>query len=81
MYAGPDDGDGRIGNALPSLYFLGNGMTDPKLDASKLFKQVDPAPTSTLSEYEREQEAIRKNRERLKAERLAREAKIYPPTE
>jgi hypothetical protein len=29
-----------------------------------------------VSEYEREQMAIRKNRERLKAERLAREAKI-----
>jgi hypothetical protein len=46
-------------------------MTDPKLEASKMFKQEVPA--SAMSEYEREQDAIRKNRERLKAERLARE--------
>jgi len=38
-----------------------------------MFKQEEPA--STLSEYEREQLAIQKNHERLKAERLAREAK------
>ena len=45
-------------------------MTDPKSEASKLFKQEQP--TSTLSEYERGQLAIRKkNLERLKAERLA----------
>jgi hypothetical protein len=49
-------------------------MTDPKAEASKLFKQEQP--TSTLSDYEREQLAIQKNRERLKAERLAREAKV-----
>jgi hypothetical protein len=59
-------------DTLPSLYFLGNRMTDPKLEASKHFRQEQPA--STYSEYEREQEAIRKNRKRLKAERLAREA-------
>jgi hypothetical protein len=39
----------------------------------QLFKQAEPAPT--ISEYEREQRAIRANYERLKAERLAREAK------
>jgi hypothetical protein len=49
-------------------------MTDPKLEASKIFKQLEPTPR--MSEYEREQESIRQNRERLKAERLAREAKI-----
>jgi len=49
-------------------------MTDPKSEAPKMFKQ--DKPTSTLSEYEREQLAIQKNRDRLKAERLAREAKI-----
>jgi hypothetical protein len=49
-------------------------MTDPKLEASKLFKQEQPP--STMSEHECEQLAIQKNRERLKAERLAREAKI-----
>jgi hypothetical protein len=53
-------------------------MTDPKLEASKLFKQEQPA--STLSEYEREQLAIQKNRERLKAERLAREASYDGPS-
>jgi hypothetical protein len=49
-------------------------MTDPKLEASKIFKPEER--TSKMSEYEREQESIRKNRDRLKAERLAREAKI-----
>jgi hypothetical protein len=33
-----------------------------------------------VSEYKRERDSIRKNRERLKAERLTREAKIYPLT-
>jgi hypothetical protein len=39
----------------------------------QLFEQAEPAPT--ISEYEREQRTIRANYERLKAERLAREAK------
>jgi hypothetical protein len=47
-------------------------MTDPKIEASKMFKPEQPA--SNLSDYEREQLAVRKNLERLKAERLAREA-------
>jgi hypothetical protein len=47
-------------------------MTDPKTEASKLFKQEQP--TSTLSDYEREQQAIKANYEKLKAERLARES-------
>jgi hypothetical protein len=46
-------------------------MIDPKIEAL-LFKQ--PAPTPTISEYAREQLALHANRERLKAERLAREA-------
>jgi hypothetical protein len=50
-------------------------MTNPKLEAMKLFKQQED-PTPTMSEYDREQLAIQKNRERLKAERLMREAKI-----
>jgi hypothetical protein len=41
-------------------------------EAERLFEQVRPAPT--IGEYEREQQAIRSNFERLKAERLAREA-------
>jgi hypothetical protein len=48
-------------------------MTDLKLEASQFFKQ--PEPTPVMTEYEREQLAIQKNRERLKAERLAREAR------
>jgi hypothetical protein len=53
--------------------FLGRQMTDPKLEASQFFKQ--PEPALTMSAYQLEQETIRKNRERLRAERLAREAK------
>jgi len=49
-------------------------MIDLKLEAMRLFKPEETA--STVSEYEREQMAVCKNRERLKAERLAREAKI-----
>ena len=74
MYAATDDGDGRIGHVLPSPFSKGNRMIDLKLEAMRLFKPEEAA--STMSEYEREQMAIRKNRERLKAERLAREAKI-----
>jgi hypothetical protein len=43
-------------------------MTDPKLEASKMFKQEEPA--SKMSDYEREQESARKNRERLKNDSL-----------
>jgi hypothetical protein len=50
-----------------------NKMTDPKSEASQFFKQ--PEPAVTMSAYQLEQETIQKNRERLKAERLAREAK------
>jgi hypothetical protein len=47
-------------------------MIDPKLDAL-LFKQEEPAPP-LVSEYHREQLALHANHQRLKAERLAREA-------
>jgi hypothetical protein len=48
-------------------------MNDTKFEeASKLFRRIETAPTMT--EYEREQQAVRANYERLKAERLAREA-------
>ena len=40
--------------------------------AEKLFDRAEPAPT--VSEYEKEQLAIRANYERLKSERHAREA-------
>ena len=47
-------------------------MTDPKYDeALALFEPTIPAPT--MSEYQREQQLILSNYERLKAERLARE--------
>jgi hypothetical protein len=41
-------------------------------DAERLFEQTKPVPT--ISEYEKEQRAIRSNYERLKRERLEREA-------
>jgi len=47
-------------------------MTNPKLEAEQLFKE--PEPTSTMSDYEREQDKIRANLERLRRERLARDA-------
>jgi len=37
-------------------------------------RKVHRQPVQAISEYEREQQAIRSNYERLKAERLAREA-------
>jgi hypothetical protein len=47
-------------------------MNDPKQQAEQLFKE--PKPTSTMSEYLIEQEKIRANLERLRKERLARDA-------
>jgi hypothetical protein len=48
-------------------------MNDTNLEAAqRLFKQ--PAPAPTMTEYQLEQLRIRLNFERLKAERLAREA-------
>jgi hypothetical protein len=47
-------------------------MNDPKQQAEQLFKEQKP--TSTKSEYERDQEKIRANLERLRKERLARDA-------
>jgi hypothetical protein len=47
-------------------------MSDILEEASKLFRQIEQAPI--LTEYQREQQAIRANLERLRAERLAREA-------
>jgi hypothetical protein len=41
-------------------------------EAAKLFDRAEPAPT--VSDYEKEQQALRANFERLKAERQAREA-------
>ena len=47
-------------------------------EARKAFRQVDAA--TAMSEHEIAQAAFSKNRERLKAERLAREAAAPPPT-
>ncbi|UPJ65332.1 hypothetical protein [Bradyrhizobium sp. 191] len=46
-----------------------------KREADKLFKQVDTTKTKQPSDYEIAQQSFQDNRERLKAERLAREAK------
>ena len=47
-------------------------MIDPELDAL-VFAQPQPA-ASAIGEYQREQLALHANHQRLKAERLAREA-------
>ena len=45
-------------------------------EALKLFEQIEPAPSMT---YAQEQQAFHANRERLKAERMAREAATNIP--
>jgi hypothetical protein len=47
-------------------------MTKAEREARKAFRQVDAE--KAMSEHEKAQRAFHKNRERLKAERLAREA-------
>jgi hypothetical protein len=47
----------------------GHVMSKPENDANNIFRPSD----SPLTEYEKEQIALRKNLERLRAERLARE--------
>jgi len=49
-------------------------MNDPKQQAEQLFKQTKPKAPPTISEYEREQQAVRDNFERLKQQRREREA-------
>jgi hypothetical protein len=53
-------------------------ITRAEREARKAFRQVDAA--TAMSEHEIAQAAFSKNRERLKAERLAREAVAPPPT-
>ena len=48
----------------------GHVMSKPENDANNIFRPSD----SPLTEYEKEQIALRKNLERLRAERLARDA-------
>ncbi|MBA4034480.1 MAG: hypothetical protein C0480_07765 [Bradyrhizobium sp.] len=52
-------------------------ITRAEREARKAFRQVDAA--TAMSEHEIAQAAFSKNRERLKAERLAREAAAPPP--
>ena len=52
-------------------------ITRAEREARKAFRQVDAA--TAMSEHEIAQAAFSKNRERLKAERLAREAAATPP--
>jgi hypothetical protein len=51
--------------------------TKSERDARKAFRQVDAK--KAMTEHEIEQRAFSNNRERLKAERLAREAAAPPP--
>ena len=53
-------------------------ITRAEREARRAFRQVDDA--TAMSEYEIAQTAFSKNRERLKAERLAREAAATPST-
>jgi hypothetical protein len=53
-------------------------ITKAERDARKAFRQVDAE--KAMSEHDVAQKAFSKNRERLKAERLAREAVGPPPT-
>jgi hypothetical protein len=52
-------------------------LTKAERDARKVFRQVDAA--QAMSEYALAEKAFAQNRERLKAERLAREAASPPP--
>ncbi|ULK98749.1 hypothetical protein [Bradyrhizobium sp. I71] len=52
-----------------------NRTARAKREADKLFKQVDTTKTKQPNDYEMAQQSFQDNRERLKAERLAREAK------
>jgi hypothetical protein len=53
-------------------------ITKVEREARRAFRQVEAA--TAMSEYEFAQAAFSKNRERLKAECLAREATATPPT-
>ena len=52
-------------------------ITNAEREAHKAFRQVDPK--AAMSEHEIVQKAFSQNRERLKTERLAREAASTPP--
>jgi hypothetical protein len=80
IYAGDmDDGGGQTDTpARRQHFFKANKMNDPKIEAAqKLFEQIELAPT--MSSYQQEQQRVRLNFERLRAERLAREAAANNP--
>jgi Skp family chaperone for outer membrane proteins len=56
----------------PSAYEPPKPMTTAERNARKAFRQIDAE--KAMTEHEKAQKAFRKNYERLKAERLAREA-------
>ena len=53
-------------------------ITKAEREARKAFRQLDAV--TAMNEYEITQKTFAENRERLKAERLAREAAAPPPT-
>jgi hypothetical protein len=53
-------------------------ITRAEREANRVFRQAEA--TTPMSEHEIAQAAFSKNRERLKAERLAREAAATPPS-
>jgi hypothetical protein len=60
----------------PSKFEPRKPMTQAEREARKAFRQVDAE--KTITEYEIAQKVFSANRERLKAERLAREAAGTP---
>jgi hypothetical protein len=74
----------RVNDAKQSAALIAPGEIEPpkqiskaEREARKAFRQVDAA--TAMSEHEIAQAAFSRNRERLKAERLAREAAAPPP--
>lgn len=62
----------------PGEIQLPKQISKAEREARQAFRQVDAEVT--LSEHEIAERAFSQNRERLKAERLAREAAATPPT-
>jgi len=72
------DRPGKKMTKAPSEIESPKQISKAEREARRAFRQVDAA--TAMSEYEIAQAAFSKNRERLKAERLAREATATPPT-
>jgi hypothetical protein len=64
--------EGEAMTKTPHEYEPPKPMTTAERNARKVFRQIDAE--KAMSEHEKAQRAFHKNRERLKAERLAREA-------